>query len=673
MERATVATLLPFSSLALLPFLALISLIAALRREGGSLADAVLTGALVWTAMAVAMAEALGAMGALATGPLAATWAGLMVLCAARIALRWRRVPVAQASGTITSSPSEERGGTAGPGGRRAVVLLIMGIAALLVITAAIALMAPPNTWDSHTYHLARVDHWEQNRGLAHYPTAINRQLVSAPLAEILIAHLRLLSDGDRLANMVQWLAQAGSLVAVARIAAALGLPVLGQVVAAVVAATLPMGILQSTSTQNDLVTAFFLAVAAGYALRWRARARIEDAGWFGLAVGLAVLTKGTAYFYALPLGLAAVTVRVPGRRLATALVLAAMAAAAPNLPAWSRNAMWFGTPIGPQYGVAQTAPGVGATVSVLLRSAASHLMTPVPVINHMTENVVLGLHEVLGLDPDDPDTTFPQSKFELSPSIFDENQAGNGLHIVLIGCAFAILLAQRRSLPPGAVAHALVVAGSMLIFSALLRWQPWVSRLHLPFFVLAAPLVALAAARVAGGRWQARLGWGLLLAAIPWLLFNISRPVWFAPLAPWLARATPEVWTGDRDRLLFARRPELLPLFVEVADDLKARGVHAVALMTGEDSWEHPLWALLRDRFAARPRIEHVCAAPPGKGSSPAPGFPLGSFQGEVLLVLDRPTPPVIDCGGQLWRRERVFAGGDHILSGIALYTRRL
>ena len=37
--------------------------------------------------------------------------------------------------------------------------------------TLAIALTAPPNTWDSMTYHMSRVWHWAQNQTVSHYPT----------------------------------------------------------------------------------------------------------------------------------------------------------------------------------------------------------------------------------------------------------------------------------------------------------------------------------------------------------------------------------------------------------------------------------------------------------------------------------------------------------------------
>ena len=37
------------------------------------------------------------------------------------------------------------------------------------------------------------------------------------------------------------------------------------------------------------------------------------------------------------------------------------------------------------------------------------------------------------------------------------------------------------------------LIATGFLLFAALLKWTPWSSRLHLPYFVLAAPIIGRA------------------------------------------------------------------------------------------------------------------------------------------------------------------------------------
>src|SRR5262249_11115323 len=95
-----------------------------------------------------------------------------------------------------------------------------------------------------------------------------------------------------------------------------------------------------------------------------------------------------------------------------------------------------------------------------------------------------------LGLDANDPDLTFVGTKFALSTFQNNEDIAGNPVQLVLVVVAFAaILLGGASGFPRWR--YALAVAAAALIFLIGLRWQPWITRLQLPIFALAAPLAA--------------------------------------------------------------------------------------------------------------------------------------------------------------------------------------
>ena len=128
----------------------------------------------------------------------------------------------------------------------------------------ALAVGVAPNNFDAMTYHLARVLHWLQNRSLAFYPTPIWRQLILGPIAEMAILHGVALSGGDWLANTVQFSAMTGSVLGVSLMAKQLGGNRTTQIFAALLAFTLPMGILQASSAQNDYVAAFWCVLFRG-------------------------------------------------------------------------------------------------------------------------------------------------------------------------------------------------------------------------------------------------------------------------------------------------------------------------------------------------------------------------------------------------------------------------
>ncbi len=98
-------------------------------------------------------------------------------------------------------------------------IILLAGCALIATLIALIAWIAPPNSYDSMTYHMPRVMHWIQDRSVAYYPTNMLAQLFLTPGGEFFILHFQVLAGSDRLANLVQWFSMVGSAVGVSLIA----------------------------------------------------------------------------------------------------------------------------------------------------------------------------------------------------------------------------------------------------------------------------------------------------------------------------------------------------------------------------------------------------------------------------------------------------------------------
>jgi hypothetical protein len=95
---------------------------------------------------------------------------------------------------------------------------------AFVAVIGVIAVVAPPNTWDGMSYHMARVAHWIQDQSVRHFSTSYLPQLYQMPWAEFAITHLQILSGSDIFANCVQWGGMAGSLIGVSWLAGLLAL-----------------------------------------------------------------------------------------------------------------------------------------------------------------------------------------------------------------------------------------------------------------------------------------------------------------------------------------------------------------------------------------------------------------------------------------------------------------
>ncbi len=167
-------------------------------------------------------------------------------------------------------------------------------IVVLLILSLILALIYPTNNYDALTYHMARVGHWLQNENISHYKTHNLRQIIFPPFAEWVILHLQILTGGDRFANSVQLFFFAGCIVAVSLIAKSLGANRTQQILTAVIACFIPMAILQSNTTQNDIVASFFVLAFVYYSLKifrkntWPLIFLVEYLwDWHGLPKGL--------------------------------------------------------------------------------------------------------------------------------------------------------------------------------------------------------------------------------------------------------------------------------------------------------------------------------------------------------------------------------------------------
>jgi hypothetical protein len=533
--------------------------------------------------------------------------------------------------------------------------LLLAGLAVYVATTAVIAFVAPPNTWDSMEYHLPKVMHWIQNGSVSFYPTAIPRQNHLGPGAEFALLHLHLLSGSDRWANFVEWLAMVGSLAAVSLIARQLGAGAVGQRLAAMFAATLPMGIMQASSTQTDFVAAFWLSCFVYFLLRLRADRALPWPWLIGVSVSLAlaVFTKATSYLVAaafLP-WLAVVLVQAPRRRalLAAATLVAIFVSL--NAGHYARNLALYRHPLGPReepmqntkYGLESRVPA--ALASNFSKHIATHLVTPWPAVSAAIERAYAAFHRKIGWELNDPRTSWgaPRGRFSIRRIAFHDEADGNPVHFLLGGIALLLavgLPSLRRDRALLAYAAALVVG--FLCFAFYLKWHPWMSRLHLPWFVLLAPFVAIVLGRISSRALvpgAAVLLWAL---GLPWLLFCTQRPL--------IAEAN--LFNTTRDRLTYKTpRQAYEAPFAEARAFLAARKVSQLGLIVGNSSWEYPWWVYLRADHP-QARIEHVNVSDASGALAATP--PFSEFKPEALLTLDqRPQPEQISVGSLVYAKR--------------------
>lgn len=178
-------------------------------------------------------------------------------------------------------------------------LMMAAGLVVLVILLVG-ALFTVPYNYDSMTYHLSRIGYWMDHGNVNYYVTNVDRQLFSPVLAEYNLLAVMLLCKNDVLLNLQQYLAMLMTAYYLYRISRMLGTSRPFSLLSAFAYLTMPLTITQAITTQNDLSAGLFFALFV-YELMWFIQAKPEDFGGrqlayksirIGMTVGFAFLMK---------------------------------------------------------------------------------------------------------------------------------------------------------------------------------------------------------------------------------------------------------------------------------------------------------------------------------------------------------------------------------------------
>ncbi len=488
----------------------------------------------------------------------------------------------------------------------RFTIIVMAAFSLICLLLLVIVVIAPANNMDSLLYHMSRVMHWAQDGSLEHYPVAFEVQLTHPIIGELMILQLRLFWGNDQLASLPQWLSLIVCAVAVSLGARLLGAGRKGQLVAAAFAISLPIGLMEATSTQNDYVTALWLTILTVFVLY----ACQEEAGWseivcIAAALGLGLLTKGTFYPYAVAWGIwlgihwlkQVNLVSFLKRGLVIALVVVVL-----NAGYWRRNLITYGGPLGPAGWVADMSSarfGVESVASNLVKDVLLNYVTPSPRINQSMVSFVQSTFQ--STDPD-------VASFRLDWRWNNEDSAGNPIHLFLIILSAAgviVLLAMGRLKERHLLWYSLAAFFSFIIFVLAAHYDDYGVRFQLPLIIIWAPVIGSMITRL-GEKWLAPMALIFFLAiSLPYVFFNTTRPLIamkntpepyaIHPL-PMLGKTkSSSIFHSDARSLLFINVPDWNNPLMEATHDIRDSGCQEVGLRIDSHDPEYPIWWLLK------------------------------------------------------------------------------
>ncbi|HVN88316.1 MAG TPA: hypothetical protein VMT61_00740 [Candidatus Binataceae bacterium] len=490
--------------------------------------------------------------------------------------------------------------------------LLTVGSALLVLAVGVTAILSPPNSIDVIDYHISRVALWTSNRSVAFFPTNDYVQLVYAVWAEYAALNFTILFGSDRLVNLVEFASFLGLIVCTSAIARELGAGAKGQVLAAIITATLPTALTESSGATNGVVISFWFVTAVFCALRLSSEDYPYALTAGAAAVGLTIATKGTG-FVVLPGVLAACFLaRYRIRKewlLRDGLVFATIVVIL-NAPPSLRNYNLTGNPLGTNFagGGAHLDASVGR---ISVRDSAANLLRNLALQFTLTEKATDEVEQYtvkairwLGADPDDPDFIWRRIDnangygFEVQSFNRNETYAGNPLQILMLLGALVLCAIVPISRRRDVVLYALGIVISALLFSALLRWQRWGARLELPILILGVPLLAVVLEATLRPTVIVGIVAMLVVTSVPCVVANEYRPLLFSSLSPRELRTRPfagNLFTKSRDAFYFEdHHRDLFHSYVDASRFVQSTGCKDVGIDTTFEHYEYPAMAFL-------------------------------------------------------------------------------
>ena len=488
---------------------------------------------------------------------------------------------------------------------------LIISLLAILIFIQGT--LSAPSTTDAITYQILRTMYWIQE-GTVYQDFIRNSHDFMPPFASYILMHLYLIFGGDRFLFLSQWLAYVGSIFLSQTIARQFGANQKLSQVTSLLVAVIPIAVLQASSTQADMVSAFITLLIFHLVLIFLKEPTYKNTLLMGLALGLGMLVKAPFYiFVIIPLSLFFLLLgKNPKKAIVTGAIVLALALAM-NLRYYSQNTKLYGNPSGQKFrGVGNTYVNERfdppAIVSNLIKNTMNNI--PVPLFTNQVQSTLVALHNTMGIDIADPKTTYIGLDFKVAPVIYpQEDLAASPFHILLIMLAgfFVFRKSFKHKYKTELKILYLFLVAAYIIFATILKYESVHNRLLVPFLIVGTIIVSLVLSNSKFGQWMLRL---FLFLSVPLafilVLLNVQHP--YLSYNSFYDRVKgftgsyqilPEAfYIKPRIQQYFNSRPYWYEPYDEVADLIVADGKNQIITMELiDDEFEYPLWAILKQK----------------------------------------------------------------------------
>lgn len=482
---------------------------------------------------------------------------------------------------------------------------LVFIVFALLIFLQGF--LSYPTTTDAHNYHITRAVYWLTDQTIIQKEVYTSHDFMS-PLPSIANAVLYSLK-GDRLLFLSQWLCFVVGVLLVGKLAALLSASKFQTHIAQGLALTIPIVLLEASSTQADLMVAMWTLVSVIYAIKFLKQKRPRDLVFVCLAVGLGILSKATMYIYAIVPFLLVFWTICNSKRKAQVLIwgtVGILLLLTLNLPHWIQNKRLFDSYLGDSYTIeGESIPFVVERYSVegLILNLYRNIMMNVPLggLSAEFDQMIEPIFKKLGTSFSDRTYTWYEQAFKhTSYPIPQEDIAPAPIQTMIVAMtAIFVLYKSKSSLTAWLFISTLL---SFFAFSSILLWQEYHVRqqIALLFVFLPASVLLLPISKRV---WKIILTIGVLSSFMV-IIANTSRPlISYAQIFPYVSSVAPKgfippksVLLGRTRTQLFLARPYWQVPYEQTIDTLVKAKVKRVYIQLDE-GFQYPFIALAKER----------------------------------------------------------------------------
>lgn len=496
-------------------------------------------------------------------------------------------------------------------------MLIVMAVLGLILLFGAI--FTVPYNYDSMTYHLGRMAHWIDNQSVNYFITNIDRQIYSPVLAEYELLHLYLLGGSDTFLNMPQYFTMLITAVIIYSTTKKLGTKRNFSLLSAFLFVTMPLTISQAVTTQNDLMGTLWFAIFLYYLvdfIRFE-QINLKNGQLFqticiGASVAFAFLTKTSicaSMIFFMPWLLIVCMkrkdsllnlIKCGAVAVVTLLVLIAETlvrtylscgklvadTTSSNIMVATKNIKYILVNITKNYCLLIT----------------QHICRP---LNGFMYRISIGLGSRLQVDFNNEAISYHGFDFlnhmNMGADMYSHDKTPSavvsylallcGFIILIASILFVISLLKKTKTSDDFLSRidlgfAISTWLSLGFIMALLRWQPWGSRLMYP----ALAMTVIMTGNLLGGLFKK-------LDTIPlFVVILLASILCISPVAYNMMPAIENVQDGCNNRLAkYFRFNDRFSAYCQLIDETKDLDIDNLGVFISGDGYDYPLWAMYK------------------------------------------------------------------------------